>query len=75
MNNTLNAKGRLAVGMVRHATGWLLGGVRASAHHTMQTNIRKKPPYLNVTPTEVQWITEFDPVVYNIDTNTTWFLR
>lgn len=32
----------------------------------------KNTPYLEVAPTEVQWITINEPVVYNIKSNKHW---
>lgn len=29
-------------------------------------------PYLNVTPTEVQWIDINNPRLYNVESNTEW---
>ena len=32
----------------------------------------KARPYLNVTPTEVQWIDVDDSKLYNVESNTEW---
>lgn len=84
--NSLNAKGRLLTSPVRadgrlvgaitiRAVGRLVGAIKMAAHYTMHTNIRKEPPYLTVTPTEVQWIDVYNPVEYTIETNAEWKVR
>ena len=72
--NTLGMKGVLAKALVKRAKGWIMGTANADAHLSMNTNLRKQEPYMEVSPHEVQWI-DNGPVVYSIRSNTSWRVR
>ena len=36
---------------------------------------KKSTSYLDVIPTEMQWITTTDPVIYNVRSNVDWIIR